>query len=210
MNPAIVAIQIGPVEVRQYGGSRVVTAAHKRPVQSVILTASGCEGDEQADRRHHGGPEKAVCVYPAEHYQFWQETWGVVWEFGAFGENLTLAGVREKDVCIGDVLRVGDATVQVSQPRQPCSKLAARHNRPDLIEAIRENGNSGYYLRVLEEGLVRIGDACDFVSRDPAALTVRFANRVMHRQLKDRESLDRLLAVPALSESWRDTLSKRL
>jgi MOSC domain-containing protein YiiM len=206
----IVALHVGPVEVQSYNGREVRTAAHKRSVQAAMLTPLGFEGDEQAERRYHGGPDKAVCVYPAEHYDFWRTLWGVDWAFGAFGENLAISGFREKDVCIGDILSVGEATVQVTQPRQPCSKLVSRHGRPELIETIQRNGFSGYYLRVLEAGFVRVGYPIALKARDPGGVTVQFANQVMFRQLPDRESLERILAVPALSAAWRETLSKRL
>jgi MOSC domain-containing protein YiiM len=206
----IVRLSIGPVVVQSYDGREVRTAAHKHPVESARLLALGFEGDAQADLRHHGGPDKAVCVYPAEHYEYWKRLWRVDWSPGGFGENLTPDGLREEDVCIGDVLRVGSATAQVTQPRQPCSKLAARHRRPELIEAIQENGLSGYYLRVLEEGVVRVGGPCTITGRDPGGVTVQFANQVMFRRLPDRGSLERLLSVPALSAAWRSTLSRRL
>lgn len=209
-NTVISAIHIGKAEVQVYEGRRVVTAAHKRAVGSAMLSTSGFEGDEQADRRHHGGPDKAVCVYSADHYGFWREFLGMPIEFGAFGENLTVEGAREGDICIGDILQVGDSTAQVTQPRQPCGKLADRHSRPDLVEKIRDTGFSGFYLRVLTEGPVRAGDPFFVTTGDPAAVSVQFANRVMHRQLPDLESLRRLLSVPALSEAWREALQRRL
>ena len=124
----IIAIHVGSVETCHYQDKKVLTAALKHPVEFAQLTLSGFEGDEQADRVHHGGADKAVCVYAADHYAFWERIWGRPPGMCAFGENLTLTGALEEAICIGDIFRVGGATVQVTQPRQPCSKLAARHN----------------------------------------------------------------------------------
>ena len=206
----IVAVNVGKAEVHKYGDRSVRTAAHKQRVDCAYLRTEGFEGDEQADRRHHGGPDKAVCVYSAEHYGFWRDFLGCPLEHGAFGENLTVIGVLEAEICVGDVFRAGDAVVQVTQPRQPCGNLAARHRRPDLVATIQKNGFTGFYLRVIEAGLVRTADLLVLSTRDPAAVSIQFANRVMHRQLPDPESLQRLLAVPALSQAWRESLERRL
>ena len=129
---------------------------------------------------------------------------------GAFSENLTLAGLSESEVCLGDVFRVGGALVQISQPRQPCSKLAGKRGRMDLPDLIHANSFSGFYFRVLEEGEVSTGDAVELTERHPLGVTVEFANQVMYRQRPDIESLRRVLAVETLSGAWRRSLSRRL
>jgi MOSC domain-containing protein YiiM len=206
----IVSINVGAPSVRVYGEREVLTAGHKRPVPSAMLRRANFDGDRQADLKHHGGPDKAVCVYSFEHYPFWEETLGVPLAPGAFSENLTIASLRESEVRLGDTFRAGQALVQLSQPRQPCSKLAGRHARADLPDLIHRTSFSGFYLRVLEEGMVRSGDAFELVARHPAGVTVAFANQVMYRQRADRESLLRVLNVDALSAAWRKTLSRRL
>ena len=205
----VVSINVGAVETRDYAGRLVATASHKQPVGEAKLTRLGFEGDSQADLRHHGGPDKAACVYSADHYRHWEALWAVELAPGAFGENITVAGMREAEVCIGDVFRVGESTVQITQPRQPCSKLAARHAWPDLVQEIRKNGFSGFYVRVIEEGGVRAGDPLELLAPDPAGVSIEFANRVMYRQPDDPSNLERLLSVPALSEAWREALSSR-
>jgi MOSC domain-containing protein YiiM len=206
----VVSLNVGRVATLHYAGKSVRTGSHKSPVLEARLGPNGFEGDEQADLRFHGGPDKAVCVYSADHYPLWEREWQVALEPGAFGENLTLAGVREDDLCIGDILRAGETLMQVTQPRQPCSKLAARHGVPDLVEKIRRNGFSGFYLRMLEGGLVRQGDPVTLATPHPSEVSVSFANQVMFRQRDDQASLERLLSVEALSEAWRESLSKRL
>jgi MOSC domain-containing protein YiiM len=206
----IVSINVGKPEPQIYRGRLVSTAGHKTSVPSAILRLTNLDGDRQADLKNHGGPDKAVCVYSFDHYPYWESVLGRTLNPGAFSENLTIAGLRESDVCIGDTFRAGEALVQISQPRKPCSKLAGRHNRKDLPALIHANGFSGFYLRVLAEGLVRAGDEFTLVTRHPMGVTVEFSNQVMYEHRHDADSLRRLLAVPELSEAWRGTLMERL
>ncbi|HET7272154.1 MAG TPA: MOSC domain-containing protein, partial [Rubrobacter sp.] len=125
------------------------TGGAKRPVPGALLRFEGFDGDGQADLVNHGGPEKAVCVYPFDHYVHWERVFGRRLECGAFSENLTISGAVETEVCIGDVFMVGEAMVQVSQPRTPCSKLAGKNGERLLTKWVGQKGYSGYYLRVL-------------------------------------------------------------
>lgn len=186
-----------------------VTAFHKAAVSGRVRASStGLTGDGQADLTVHGGPDKAICVYAGEHYAAWQreighEPYGPGW----FGENFTLRGLLEPDVAIGDVFRVGSALLQVSQPRSPCSKLARRWNRPDMVKRVVESGRTGWYLRVLEAGDVGAGDEVERIERAYSHLTVTAANRAMYGDASapDVETLVReLAACPALSAAWRN------
>jgi MOSC domain-containing protein YiiM len=206
----VVSINIGTPQPLVYGSKRTYTAGLKTPVPQAMLRFHNFEGDRQADLKHHGGPDKAVCVYSFDHYPYWEEWFGHPLQPGAFSENLTLGGLRETEVCIGDCFRAGRAVVQLSQPRQPCTKLAGKNGRKDLPGAIHHNGFSGFYVRVISEGLVKAGDAFEWVERHPAAVTVSFANEVMYKIRKDSDSLRRILAVAELSDAWRETLSQRL
>ncbi|MVN88258.1 MOSC domain-containing protein [Deinococcus sp. HMF7620] len=194
-----------------YRGSTVPSGFVKTPVNWPLwLGEEGLDGDGQADRRYHGGPDKAVCVYPSEHYPFWSGR--LIRPLGpaAFGENFTTAGLTETNVCIGDIVKVGGAVVEVSQPRQPCFKLAARHDEPRLTLWVQESGLTGWYFRVLRPGAVRAGSRMSLVTRPPEAVSVQEANRVMHVDKQDQAGIQRLLAQDALSTSWRATLEKRL
>lgn len=206
----IVSVNLGTPQHLLYGGKEIYTAGLKTPVSQAMLRFHNFEGDRQADLEHHGGPDKAVCVYSFDHYPYWEEWFGHKMEPGAFSENLTLSGVRETEVCIGDTFRAGQAIVQISQPRRPCTKLAGKNGRRDLPGAIHKNGFSGFYVRVIQEGLVKAGDSFELIRRHPAAVTVSFANEVVYKIRTDSDSIRRILAVPELSAAWRETLSQRL
>ena len=206
----IVSINVGKPEPQIYRGHLVSTAGHKQPVASAMLRFTNLDGDRQADLKNHGGPDKAVCVYSFDHYPYWESVFGRKLAPGAFSENFTISGLRESEVCLGDTFRAGEALVQISQPRKPCSKLAGKHARKDLPALIHANGFSGFYLRVLTEGMVRAGDAFEPAARHPMGVTIEFANQVMYEHRDDLDSLRRLLAVPELSDAWRKTLLERL
>jgi len=199
-----------PVEV-EHQGKLVRTGIFKTPVtEARYLSSVNFAGDEQADLKYHGGPDKAVCVYPYERYAYWEEKLGITLALGAFGENITTEGMLEDEICIGDRFRMGGTMVQVSQPRQPCFKLGVKHGLPELPLAIQHTGYTGYYFRVLQEGEVRPGDQLELVERHPAGVTLAFANRVMHVDKEDAEGIRRILAVEELSTSWREQLTARL
>ncbi|MBW4838120.1 MAG: MOSC domain-containing protein [Paenibacillaceae bacterium] len=199
-----------PIEV-EHQGKTVRTGIFKMPVKETLhLSTVNFIGDEQADLRFHGGPDKAVCVYPFERYSYWEERFGITLDFGAFGENLTTEGMLEEEIRIGDRFRLGEAVVQVSQPRQPCFKLGVKHGLPELQLEIQQTGYTGYYFRVLREGEVRPDDPLELIDRHPAGVTLAFANRIMHVDKEDADGIRRLLAVEELSANWRETLTARL
>ncbi len=168
------------------------------------------DGDGQADLENHGGPEKAVNVYPVEHYPYWETIIGVnTLQPGGFGENFTIEGLLERDVCIGDVFEIGEALVQISQPRQPCWKLARYWGIKDLALKVQETGRTGWYFRVLKEGLVGVGHRLVLAERHYPQWTVSTANEVMHHQVHDREAAQALANCLDLSARWRDKLKRR-
>jgi MOSC domain-containing protein YiiM len=207
----LVSLQVGKPRTFTYRGHEIETGIFKWGVTSpLFLSSLNFEGDGQADLDNHGGPDKAVNVYCIEHYPYWEEKLGRKLEGGAFGENVTLQGLSEDNVCIGDIYRLGEAVVQVSQPRQPCHKLAKKHDVPDLPLQVQTTGFTGYYFRVLEEGIVTPGDAVELLERHPAEITVAYANRIMYHDKMNREGLERLAGLDTLAVSWRTSLTKRL
>lgn len=168
------------------------------------------QGDGQGDKKNHGGLEKAIFVYPAVHYAAWQERLQRNdFTVGAFGENLSVKNITEADLCIGDTFRIGEATVQVSQPRRPCWRPARRWRIKDLAIQIQESGMTGWYFRVLKEGAIQAGDILQLQERPYPEWTVEKSNNVMYKQKQDLELASRLAACELLAQSWRDSLYKR-
>ncbi len=211
LSAPIVSINVGMPQTIVDKGKEIQTGIYKTPVKEpVYLSAVNFTGDGQADLVYHGGPDKAVCVYSYRHYPYWQQALNRPLSCGAFGENLTMDGLVETEVCIGDVFQLGEALVQVSQPRQPCHKLAKRYGVDDLPLRVRNTGYTGFYFRVLREGMVSCDQPIRLVERNPQQVTVAFANQIMYHDQHNAEAIKRILNVEALSASWRDTLLKRL
>lgn len=171
------------------------------------LAAQNLSGDGQADLKVHGGPDKAVCVYSADHYPFWREHLGVP-ECGPgwFGENFSVEGQTETAVAIGDTYRIGTAVVQISQPRAPCWKLGRRWNRLDMPKLVLASGRTGWYLRVIETGDVQPGDTFSLLERPFARWTIDAVNAAAYSRggTTDIDAARELANCPALAESWRE------
>ena len=186
------------------------TGFFKEPAEGVRqITECGIEGDGQADLINHGGPDKAINVYPSEHYALWIEELGLPLGAGAFGENFTTTGMSETEVCVGDVFQSGDLILQVSQPRQPCWKLARRWRMKDLALRVERTGRTGWYFRVLSNGMIQAGAALTLVDRIAPSWSIAAANEVMHHRKKDRDAALALAACHGLSASWQQNLTMR-
>ncbi|TWU29331.1 MOSC domain-containing protein [Bythopirellula polymerisocia] len=211
MNLSLVSIQVG--RPRQYDGDSAKpwsSGIDKRQVEGpIFVSRTNLVGDQQADLIHHGGPDKAVLAYAYEHYAVWNaELPDKNFAPGGFGENLTIRGLDESTCHIGDIVRIGECLLQISQPRQPCWKLSGRWNMPDLAMLVQKNGRSGWYYRVLEEGTIQPGDVIELVEHK-SELTVAWASRVMYAKPRSAEDDLMLANCPALSASWRETLKNR-
>ena len=170
----VLSVQVGRPRDVEWRGEVVTTSIFKEPVHGpVVVRYLDLDGDEQSDLTVHGGRDKAVYVYPSEHYPLWRkELPEIEFPFGAFGENLTVDGLLEHEVRIGDVLRIGTAEFVVTQPRMPCYKLAIRFDRTDMLRRLLRTGRSGFYLRVLREGVLTAGDAIEWTRADARAPTI--------------------------------------
>ncbi|MFF5207311.1 MOSC domain-containing protein [Streptosporangium sp. NPDC000396] len=212
----LLAVHVGRTGLLPWRGRPVPSAFVKSPVEGpVALGVEGLDGDEQGDRRHHGGPDKAVCVYPGEHYRHIEDRLGGPLGPAAFGENFTTAGLVDDEVTIGATYRIGTAVVQVSQPRRPCFKLTARHAmRPGakrLPVDLQATGRTGFYRRVLAPGVVARGQSFHLLDAPGRGLTVAEVNRVMNVERDDLDGIRRLLAARAdLPARWVETLTARL
>jgi MOSC domain-containing protein YiiM len=193
-------------------GQRFSTGIFKGPVEGpVMLRQLNLDGDRQADLSVHGGPNKAAYAYPSEHYPLWRKEFPEMdLPYGMFGENFTTEGLNEDNTNIGDRFRIGEAVVMVTQPRQPCYKLAAKFGRDDILKLFLQSGRSGFYLAVVEEGMVEAGNVIERISRDPNGVTVADINRLFLNGGSDAALLRRALRVEALPDGYRKYLLQEL
>ena len=170
----VLSVNVGLPRDVVFGRTRMRTAILKEPANGAVpLRRLGFEGDGQADPRYHGGPDKAAYLYPFEHYAYWAEVLSRTdLSPGAFGENLTTEGLLETDARLGDVYEIGTARALVTQPRTPCAKLGAKFGSMRFVKTFASAGRPGFYLRVVQEGMVEAGDAIVRLSTDPSRPTV--------------------------------------
>jgi MOSC domain-containing protein YiiM len=199
------------VEV-QWRRKTVTTSIFKVPVSGrVRVNRLNLAGDQQSDLTVHGGVDKAVYVYPSEHYEYWREELpGAELRWGAFGENFTSEGLLEDTIRIGDLLRIGTAEFSVTQPRMPCFKLAIRFNRADMVKRFLQSGRSGFYLKVSKEGDVDAGDAVKIIARDEDAVSVADIVGLYTADGANQDLLRRATKLAALPKEWRVYFEKRL
>lgn len=217
MTMGIVSLNVGKPVTVDYQGKDLTTGIYKQPVEGpLFLSSLNFEGDGQADLINHGGLDKAVCAYPSEHYPYWERSLGKPMTYAAFGENLTLRGLLEDEVCIGDVYRIGGAVLQVSQPRYPCFKLSQKHGVKDMPARVLNTGYSGFYFRVLEEGRVSADSPVTRLDSQASGITVLEVLRMMKDGRKDEQGLERMLEIDELASSlksqfgtWLATLRSR-
>lgn len=195
-----------------YLGKTVTTGIFKEPVKGrVRLRISNLEGDAQADLENHGGIYKAVYVYSIENYGYWQRELGRTdLTFGQFGENFTVEGMLDSEICIGDIFRVGGALVEVAQPRAPCFKLGIKMGSPQFPKQFLASGRVGFYLRVLEEGEVGAGDPIERVNMDTERMTVKEVTRLLYFDQENLHGARKALHIEALSPGWRGSFEERL
>jgi len=204
----VVSINVGRPREVLWRGIPVQTSIFKDPVDaSVMIRRLNLDGDQQSDLTVHGGRDKAVYGYAAEHYEYWRlQLPAVSFVHGHFGENLTTQGLSEDTLCIGDQLQVGSAVLTVTQPRLPCYKLTIRFDREDMIKRFLISRRSGFYFSVAQEGEVYPLASIEFVHRDPNQLTVAQLNQLYFGKQPDPKTLDRALKVDALPLSWKEDL----
>ena len=208
----ILALNVGRPQLVTRNGEPVSTAIFKQPVEGrVMLRTLNLDGDRQADLSVHGGPTKAVYVYPAEHYKYWRgELPEMDLPFGMFGENFTATGFDESTLNIGDQFSIGEALVMVTEPRMPCYKLGIRFGRVDIIKKFTVSERSGFYLAVLEEGEVEVGAEFQLVKRNEPSVTINDVTRLYSHDRDNVELLRRAIAVEELPEGWRTYFQDRL
>lgn len=208
----LISLNVARPRLVVYKGSTISTGIFKQPVSGPIpLRRLNFDGDRQADLSVHGGPYKAVYGYPSEHYEFWREQFpSMDLPWGMFGENLTMEGLLESELHIGDRLQLGSAILMVRQPRIPCFKLAAKFQRDDILDRFLRSGRSGFYFSVEQEGTVAAEDSFHFLTSEPQAITIAEMNRLFVAEKYNRDLLEKAIASPALPEDWRSYFTQRL
>ena len=208
----VISVNVGQPREVVWKGQTVVTGIFKEAVEGRIAVRSlNLEGDRQADLTVHGGLEKAIYAYPADHYPFWREQFPEMkLPWGMFGENLTIAGLLEDTVHIGDHFQVGSVKLMVTQPRLPCYKLGIKFGRDDILKRFLRSGMTGFYFAVLEEGEVAAGDSISLLHRDEHQIKVADIVRLYRQDKYNLDLMRRVVAVEALPEEWRDYFQKRL
>ncbi len=211
----VVSLNIGLPREAAWHGQAVSTAIYKQPVQGrVVLRTLNLDGDRQADLRVHGGLYKAVYCYPLEHYDYWRkELPGHELPLGVFGENFTTEGLLEDSIYLGDRFAIGSAEVIVTQPRLPCYKLGIRFQSDDMVKRFFASRRTGFYLAVVREGEVGVGDEIRQLSRDgnhvPVSEIVRLYTEKRYSR-NDMDSVQRALQVESLPESWKEYFREHL
>jgi len=206
----VISISISGLRQLEHQGRKAQTGICKEPVAGpVYVSMEGIEGDAQADRENHGGADKAVYAYAVENYRFWEQALGRALPFGQFGENLAVTGLTDDVVHIGDIFRVGAVAVQVTQPRVPCFKLGMRMGDAGFVGRFHHSGRVGFYLRVLQEGALNPGEPIQRLDADPGRLSIQDAMLALNKNPRQQEIIARALAIPALSQAWRDSLEKK-
>ncbi len=206
----VLSLNVGlPRRVPVQNGS-VLTGIFKSPVEDRrVIQGYNLTGDRQADLRVHGGPYKAVYLYPSEHYGYWRKLLPELdFPFGSFGENLTTAGLLETSICIGDRFKIGSSILQVTQPRMPCYKLALRFGRPDMVKLFWQSERSGFYFSVVEAGEIGNGDCVEKLQSGPEQISVADVVRLYKGNEGDGTKLVSALRSP-LFGSWKQDIENR-
>lgn len=206
----VVSVNVGTPKKVSAGHVTVLTSIFKSPIEGrVDVRRYNIAGDQQSDLTVHGGPNKAVYCYPAEHYSYWTEQLPEMdLPYGVFGENLTTEGITEEEVRVGDRFRIGSALLQATQPRMPCFKLGIRFGRTDMVKQFWQSGRPGIYFSVLEEGDVAAGDRIEKIDQGPEEISLADVVRLYRGDEKRQELLERALRAP-LSGSWKQELLER-
>jgi MOSC domain-containing protein YiiM len=208
----LISVNVGSPREITVSGKTIRTSIWKYPVQgSIHVSTLNLDGDQQSDLSVHGGVDKAVYLYPSEHYLYWRAQLPedeLPW--GAFGENFTSEGILEDQIRIGDRIRVGSAEFMVTQPRMPCFKLGIRFDRREMVKRFLESKRTGLYLGVVREGEVKNGDAIEFTEKQETGVTITDIVNLYSTDSQNQELLRRAADLPALPQSWKDYFRKRL
>ena len=210
--PRLLSVNVGLPRDVEWQGRTIHTGIWKEPVEGrQMVRRLNIDGDGQGDLAGHGGEHRAVFVYQIESYRYWEEQLGRHdFTYGQFGENFTVEGLPDDEVCIGDRYRIGDAVFEVTQPRVTCYRVGVRMDEPQMPSLLVSHRRPGFYLRVLQEGEVQAGDEITKLTTGPEAMTVAEMDGLLYLPRHPRRSLARALRIPALSDGWRESFQTLL
>jgi MOSC domain-containing protein YiiM len=205
---SVISVNVGLPRDIEWNGKQVHTAIWKRPVEGRVMARRlNLDGDGQGDLGGHGGENRALMVYQLDSYRYWEKFLKRSdFEHGQFGENLTIEGLPDNEVCIGDRYRIGNALFEVTQPRVTCYRVGIRMNNPQMAALLVSHQRPGFYFRVIEEGEIGAGDKIEKVAEDPERVTVADINALLYLPGHPRDKLERALRIPSLSAGWKKSL----
>ncbi|MCB9108043.1 MAG: MOSC domain-containing protein [Anaerolineales bacterium] len=208
----LISINVGQPREVEWHGQKVTTGIFKEPVAGpVMVRMLNLDGDKQADLSVHGGVDKAVYAYPTEHYDYWHgELPDMNLPWGMFGENLTIEGLVEAEVNIGDHFRLGSAELVATQPRLPCFKLGLKFGRDDMVKRFLASRRTGVYFKVVREGQIQIGDELELLRRDGTEVTIADITRLFAFEKDDLTTLQKAVQVKDLPDGWRDYFQQQI
>ncbi|WP_442594077.1 MOSC domain-containing protein [Neobacillus sp. D3-1R] len=203
-------LAVGGVKTFEWKNKVETSAIDKHEVEEVFLSYNGFEGDTVANPSFHGGPERAVCLYPLEHYQLWESEFGVSIPKPGFGENISIQGMKEDQVFIGDTYQIGEAVIQVTQGRIPCSTISKFNQIDGLLKRVVQTGYTGYFFRVIQEGVIKNDSKVSLIHRNPHQISILFANQIYFHDRSNKQAIEKILKVDELAAAWREILSELL
>lgn len=208
----VISTNIAKPTVFEWHGKKVTTGIYKKPTNlPVLLGKTGVQNDEISDRKVHGGQFKACYLFSANHYDYWKNLYpNLNWDWGMFGENLTISGLDEKSIHIGDIYKIGSALVQVTQPREPCFKFGAKFKNQAILKQFIDYGYSGTYIRIIEEGYVKTGDSLELINKAKDSISTWQLFNLLFNSKKNKDHIKLLINNPALPKSKRDKLKSFL
>lgn len=204
----IVWLSKGTPSTLTYKGKEFKSGIAKNQVTELKVMSKGIIGDDVENHDFHGGSERVICVYAYEHYGFWEKLYQTVLPKAAFGENLTLTGMTEKDVYVGDIFQIGDAIVQVSQGRFPCSTINKYTNIHTLLNKIIERGHTGYFFRVLEEGVIYSNSSIKLLEKHSEEISISTIHHTYFHEKNNIKRIESILSLDVLSDEWMIRMKK--
>jgi MOSC domain-containing protein YiiM len=211
LSARVVSVNVGRPQSVVWQGEIVQTAIFKEPVAGkVAIRHDNLDGDQQADLRAHGGPAKAIYLYPTDYYDLWRQELRRDLPWGTFGENLTVTAMPNDAICIGDLFRTGTAAIRVTQPRIPCFKLGIRMGDQRFVQRFLQSGRTGFYCAIAQEGEIEAGDTIELIAREDHGLTVADIVRLYAQDRDDIGGMQRALIVDSLAAGWHKLFHERL